>query len=134
MAYSMGDHTFNLAVKAGGRLGSDPLPAYSWFQWGGFLQQSGYKTGQLYANSMTYGRVMYYHRIMRGTLLDGAYGGVSMEFGRYGVPLLPDAPTGLLTSGSLFIGADTPVGPAYLGYGRAADGNQSFYFFLGRAF
>ena len=37
-------------------------------------------------------------------------------------------------SGSLFIGADTPIGPAYLGYGRAADGNQSFYFFLGRAF
>ncbi len=134
VAHSFGDHTFNLAVKAGGNVGSDPLPAYSWFQWGGFLQQSGYKTGQLYANSMTFGRAMYYHRIMRGTLLDGAYGGVSLEFGRYGVPLLPDAPTGLLTSGSVFIGSDTPIGPAYLGYGRAADGNQSFYFFLGRAF
>ena len=134
VAYSMGDHTFNVAMTAGGKLGNDPLPAYSWFQWGGFLQQSGYKTGQLYGNSMTFGRVMYYHRIMRGTLLDGAYGGVSMEFGRYGVPLLPDAPTGLLTSGSIFIGSDTPIGPAYLGYGRAADGNQSFYFFLGRAF
>jgi NTE family protein len=133
-AYSMGDHTINLAFKAGGKLGSDPLPAYSWFQWGGFQQQSGYKTGQLLANSMTYGRIMYYHRIMRGTMLDGAYGGVSLEAGRYGVPLLPDAPTGLLTSGSIFVGADTPIGPAYLGYGRAADGNQSFYFFLGRPF
>jgi len=50
------------------------------------------------------------------------------------VPLLPNAPTGLLTSGSLFIGTDTPIGPAYLAYGRAVDGNQSFYFFLGRAF
>jgi NTE family protein len=46
-AYSMGDHTINLAFKAGGKLGKDPLPAYSWFQWGGFQQQSGYKTGQL---------------------------------------------------------------------------------------
>ena len=133
-AYSVGDHTFNVAFKAGGKLGGKELPAYSWFQWGGFLQQSGYKTGQLYGNSMTYGRAMYYHRIMRGTMLDGAFGGVSLEMGRYGVPLLPDAPSGLLTSGSLFIGADTPIGPAYLGYGRAADGNQSFYFFLGRAF
>ena len=53
---------------------------------------------------MAFGRLMYYHRIMKGTLLDGAYGGVSLELGRYGVPLLPDAPTGLLTSGSLFIG------------------------------
>jgi NTE family protein len=125
---------FNVAFKAGGKLGGEELPLYSWFQWGGFLQQSGYKTGQLYGNSMTYGRAMYYHRIMRGTMLDGAFGGVSLEMGRYGVPLLPDAPSGLLTSGSLFIGADTPIGPAYLGYGRAADGNQSFYFFLGRAF
>ena len=133
-AYSVGDHTFNVAFKAGGKLGGKELPAYSWFQWGGFLQQSGYKTGQLYGNSMTYGRAMYYHRIMRGTMLDGAYGGVSLEMGRYGVPLLPDAPSGVLTSGSLFIGADTPIGPAYLGYGRAADGNQSFYFFLGKAF
>jgi NTE family protein len=133
-AYSVGDHTFNVAFKAGGKLGGEELPLYSWFQWGGFLQQSGYKTGQLYGNSMTYGRAMYYHRIMRGTMLDGAFGGVSLEMGRYGVPLLPDAPSGLLTSGSLFIGADTPIGPAYLGYGRAADGNQSFYFFLGRAF
>ena len=133
-AYSMGDHTFNVAFKAGGKLGGEGLPLYSWFQWGGFLQQSGYKTGQLYGNSMTYGRVMYYHRIMRGTILDGAYGGMSLELGRYGVPLLPDAPTGLVTSGSLFIGADTPIGPAYLGYGRAMDGNQSFYFFLGKAF
>jgi len=133
-AYSMGDHTVNVAMKAGGKLGNQELPLYSWFQWGGFLQQSGYKTGQLYASNMTYGRLMYYHRIMRGTMLDGAYGGVSLELGRYGVPLLPDAPSGLLTSGSVFIGADTPIGPAYLGYGRAADGNQSFYFFLGKLF
>jgi NTE family protein len=133
-AYSLGDHTVNVAMKAGGKLGNQPLPLYSWFQWGGFMQQSGYKTGQLYASNMTYGRLMYYHRIMRGTVLDGAYGGVSLELGRYGVPLLPDAPTGLLTSGSVFIGADTPIGPAYLGYGRAADGNQSFYFFLGKMF
>jgi NTE family protein len=134
VAYSIGEHTFNAALKAGGKLGSEALPTYSWFQWGGFMQQSGYKTGQLYADSMTYGRFMYYHRLLRGTMFDGAYGGVSLEVGKYGEPLLPDSPTGVLTSGSLFIGADTPIGPAYLGYGRAADGNQSFYFFLGRVF
>jgi NTE family protein len=134
VAYSFGEHTFNLAVKAGGKLGNNGLPLYSWFQWGGFLNQSGYKTGQLYGDSLAFGRLMYYKRIMKGTLLDGAFGGATLELGRYGVPLLPDAPTGLLTSGSLFIGADTPIGPAYLAYGRAADGNQSFYFFLGRAF
>jgi len=133
-AYSFGEHTFNLAVKAGGKLGNNGLPLYSWFQWGGFLTQSGYKTGQLYGNNLAFGRLMYYQRIMKGTFLDGAYGGMSLELGRVGVPLLPDAPTGLLTSGSLFVGMDTPIGPAYLAYGRAVDGNQSLYFFLGRAF
>lgn len=100
----------------------------------GFLNQSGYKTGQLFGNSLAFGRLMYYQRIMKGSLLDGAYGGLSLELGRVGTPLLPDSPTGLLTSGSVFIGMDTPIGPAYLAYGRAADGNQSVYFFLGRAF
>ena len=30
--------------------------------------------------------------------------------------------------------ADSPLGPIYLGYGRAQDGNSSFYFYLGRPF
>jgi NTE family protein len=29
---------------------------------------------------------------------------------------------------------DSPVGPAYLGYGHAQDGNSSWYFYLGRRF
>jgi NTE family protein len=132
--YSFGEHTFNLSAKAGGKLGSDPLPRYNQFQWGGFLAQSGYKTGQLYGENLAYGRLMYYHRIWRGSLLEGAYGGMSLELGKVGDPLVSGSPDGLLKSGSLFIGSDSPVGPAYLGYGRAVDGNQSFYFFLGRAF
>lgn len=123
-----------MSAKAGGRIGSDPLPRYNQFQWGGFLAQSGYKTGQLYGENLTYGRLMYYHRIWRGSLLEGAYGGLSLELGKVGDPLVSGSPEGLLKSGSLFIGADLPLGPAYLGYGRAADGNQSFYFFPGRAF
>ena len=29
---------------------------------------------------------------------------------------------------------DSPIGPLYLGYGRADDGNSSLYFYLGRPF
>lgn len=133
-AHSFGNHTFTFSVKAGGRIGSDPLPYYDQFQWGGFMQQSGYKTGQLYGENMTYGRAMYFHRIMRSSLLEGAYGGFSLEAGRVGGPLVPGSPEGLLKSGSVFVASDTPLGPAYLGYGRAADGNDSFYFYLGRQF
>ena len=133
-AYSFGEHTLNLAVKGGGALGSDPLPRYDLFQWGGFLQLSGYKTGQLVGQDLRYGRVMYYHRILRGSLLDGAYGGVSLETGRVGYPLVPGNSDAWLRSASIFVAADTLVGPAYLGYGHAQDGSSSIYFYLGRPF
>lgn len=133
-AVSYGNHTFNFAMKFGGPTSSDPLPVYNQFQWGGFLQQSGFKTGQLYGEKLGFGRMMYYHRIMRGTFLEGAYGGFSLEAGKVSDPLVPGSPDGLLKSGSLFIASDTPLGPAYLGYGRAQGGFDSFYFFLGRQF
>jgi NTE family protein len=47
-------------------------------------------------------------------------------------PLVPGSPNGTLKSLAVFFGADTPLGPLYLGYGRAADGNRSAYFYLGR--
>ncbi|MBE0626186.1 MAG: patatin-like phospholipase family protein [Burkholderiales bacterium] len=133
-AYSFGEHTFSFGVKAGGKYGSDPLPPYDQFQWGGFLQQSGYATGQLLGEHMTYGRVMYYHRIMRGTLFEGAYGGIALEAGKVGNPLVPGSPDGLLKSAAVFVALDSPIGPLYWGYGRARDGNTSLYFYVGRPF
>jgi NTE family protein len=60
------------------------------------------------------------------------YGGVSLELGKMEQPLVATNPTGLLKSSALFLGADTPVGPLYLGFGWAADGNRSAYLYLGR--
>jgi len=104
------------------------------FQWGGFLQQSGYATGQLVGGNIVFGRLMYYHRILKGTLLQGAYGGFSVEAGKVGDPLVAGSPDGLLKSASAFVAVDTLIGPAYLAYGQASGGSSSLYFFLGRAF
>ena len=130
--WSFGDHTFSAGFKAGGKLGSEPLPRYDLFQWGGFLQQSGYPTGALITDRFAFGRLLYYNKFVRQRLLEGVYAGFSLEAGRYGPPLVPGSPTGTLKSASVFLGADTPVGPLYLGYGHAADGNSSVYLFLGR--
>ena len=130
--WSLGDHTFNVGFKAGGKLGNDALPRYDLFQWGGFLQQSGYPTGAITTDHFTFGRLLYYNKFIRQRLFEGVYAGFSLEAGRYGTPLVPGSPTGVLKSASVFLGADTPVGPLYFGYGRAADRNSSFYLFLGR--
>lgn len=131
---SFDDHTFNLALKAGGSTGSGDLPYYDMFQWGGFLKQSGYSTGQLLGEKLRFARLMYYHRILRGSLLEGTYGGISLEVGKVGNPVVAGSPTGVLKSASIFVAADSPLGATYLGYGRAEDGNSSLYFYLGRPF
>ena len=112
-AESFGDHTFNVGLKAGGKLGNDAPPGYELFQWGGFLQQSGYPTGALVTERLTFGRLMYYNKFIRQKLLEGVYAGFSLEAGKYGAPLVPGSPTGVLKSASVFLGADTPVGPLY---------------------
>ena len=131
-ALSFGNHTFNLMLRAGGKLGNDPLPRYDQIQWGGFLQQSGYATGQLAGEELQFGRIMYYHRILPGSLFEGADSGFSLEAGRIGNPLVPGNSEDWLKSASIFIATDSFLGPVYFGYGRAQDGNSSLYFYLGR--
>ena len=129
--FSVGDHTFNFGLKAGDKLGSSPLPAYDQFQWGGFLQQSGYRTGALLGESLAFGRVVYYNKLARQDFLEGLYAGFSLEAGRVGGPLVPGSPTGLQKSVSAFFAMDTYVGPLYIGYGYAVGGSRSFYLYLG---
>jgi NTE family protein len=129
---SFGEHTASIGFKGGGKLSNGALPPHEYFQWGGLLQQSGYRTGALLGESLAFGRLVYYHRLARFSILEGIYAGGSIEAGRVGKPLVPNAPTGLLKSASVFLGMDSPIGPLYLGYGRAADGSSSTYLFLGR--
>jgi NTE family protein len=131
-AIEFGENAFRFTGRAGGNIGSHPLPAYDLFRWGGFLNQSGYASGQLISGRMEYGQLMYLRRIVRGGLFDGAHGGLTLEAGNYSAPLVPGNTSGNLQSMSVFVAADSIVGPAYFGYGRARDGTQSFYFYLGR--
>jgi NTE family protein len=132
LAHSFGPHTFNAGFRFGGKLGSDPLPVYDLFQWGGFLQQSGLPTGALYGRDIAFGRLVYYNRLLQLPFVEGVYAGGSVEAGRVGGPLVPGSPTGTLTSVSAFLGLDSLIGPVYLGAGLASDGSSSLYFYLGR--
>jgi NTE family protein len=131
-AWSFGDNTLSIGFKAGGKLGNEPLPRYDLFQWGGFLQQSGFPTGALITDRFAFGRLVFYNKLVRQKLLEGVYVGFSLEVGHYGPPLVPGSYSGTLKSGSLFLGADTLIGPLYFGYGHATDHNSSWYLFLGR--
>jgi NTE family protein len=129
---SLADNTFHAGWYLGGKRGAEPLPAYDQFSAGGFLQLSGYRTNALVGDSIRFGRLMYYRKLVRQTLLEGMYAGFSLEAGKIGTPLVAGAPSGLIKAGSVFLALDTLVGPLYFGYGEASGGASSFYLFLGR--
>jgi NTE family protein len=131
-AASYGAHTFQLGLRSSGAAGSAPLPLNDLVQWGGFQQQSGYSAGQLLGQGLDYGRVTYLNQLIKRGLLEGAYVGASLEAGKIRSPQFVESPSGLLVSGSLFVAMDTLLGPVYLAWGRARDGNSSFYLYLGR--
>ncbi len=133
-AYSFGENTFNVNASFSGRSGSQPLPTYDQFLWGGFLRQSGYASGQFFGEEVRFARLLAYRRIMRGSMLEGAYGGLSLEAGKVGNQLVPGNNQGLMLSAAAFAAADSPIGPLYVGYGRARSGASSFYVYLGRPF
>ena len=131
-AYTIGRHTVQAAFRGSGPIGKTLGPSYTTVPWGGFLQQSGFATGQLLNRRFAFGRLVYVYKLRDLPLLEGLYAGASAEVGDYGAPLLSGNPTGTLYSGSAFLALDSPIGPVYLGYGAGSHGNRSAYFFLGR--
>jgi NTE family protein len=131
-AFTRGRHTVQAAFRATGPLGKDRDIGFTTVPWGGFLQQSGFATGQLLNDRFAFGRLVYSYKLVDLPLLEGLYAGVSAEAGHYGQAALPGNPSGTLYSGAAFLALDSPIGPLYLGYGVGSNDNRSAYFFLGR--
>lgn len=127
---SYGRHTVNLGIFGSGSVNGS-LPSYDQSSWGGFLMQSGYGNGQMRGQTLTFGRMVYYNKLVDYQLFDGLYSGFSLEMGKMSSPLMLGSSDDAVFSASAFVATDSPVGPLYLGYGQADDGNNSFYLFLG---
>ena len=121
-----------LGLRVGG-VASDRTDIVSDFNIGGFLNLSGYRTDQASGNYVAFARAVYYHRV--GTLPvigRGVYVGGSLEGGNVWGTRSEFESFRVVPAGSVFLAADTKLGPFYLAYGRASHGNQSFYLVLGR--
>ncbi len=129
-ASSLGRHTLRWAMKGGGRLGRQELPGYEMFSWGGFLQMSGYRTGQLTGRELVFGRLVYVYKLVDQPIFEGVHVGFSLEAARLRDGFFP----GLVhaKSTSMFVGFDSPIGPMFVALGAAADGNRALYLFLGK--
>jgi len=130
---SWGPHTLSYAVSGGTDVDSD-MPAYESFLLGGPMRLSGYRVNQFAGNRYAFGRLMYYKQAhhLPDIIGSGVYFGGSAEIGRVSERTGSLSDPGTLWSGSVFLGADTFLGPLYFGLGSGGSGHWSLYLLLGR--
>ena len=129
---SLGRHTLNGFVRAlhADQQASQGLGRYTL---GGFHNLSGYQAGEVEGNYLLFGRLAWYYRLnSQPVLTRGFFVGATLEAGnaweRRGDLSLGD----LRGGGSVFLGADTGLGPLYLGIVQARRGGPGLVLQLGR--
>ncbi|MEZ5663800.1 MAG: patatin-like phospholipase family protein [Burkholderiaceae bacterium] len=131
-AYTWDRNTLNMGLRLAL---ANPVPVGSIdeFSLGGFQQLSGYRTGQVSGNYLGFGRLTYYRRmpwnvgVARALFLGG-----SLELGNAWMRRTDIGFGKMRVGSSVFLGADTGVGPFYLGLVHAPQGYTGLYLLLGR--
>jgi NTE family protein len=122
---------------SGQSLISGPVSFVSSCALGGFLNLSGLGVGELRGERCVLGRMVAYVQLSHidlGPLSSRMYGGLSLEAGKVylrGDPVTWDS---LIYGGSLFVGAQTPIGPAFVAWGTTESGEHRLYFVIGDRF
>jgi NTE family protein len=123
-------------VSIGARGGSDlntGAPFYDQFRLGGPFSLSGYKIQSLTGSEYAFGFVGFRRRFadIDETLGTGIYWGATLEAGNVYDRLDRSTGKGLLLGGSLYLAVDSKLGPIYLSYGAAENGQSAAYLTIG---
>lgn len=134
-AFEIGRTRVIVGLNGGTALSGD-LPIYDRLSAGGMFSMSGYSRGEISGSNLLIGRMIVMQPLTESTPLAfnlPLYLGGSLEMGA------TDDGTGEGLSrrhygGSAFLGADTPLGPAYLGFGVGDGGRRAGYLYFGKLF
>jgi NTE family protein len=131
-ALSYGEHTFQGSLYGGTNFGTN-LPGYDSFVLGGPFRLSAYAINQFSGQQAAFGSLRYLNQVKRlpSPLGSGVYAGASLEVGRVNKLDAGRDTTGNLESASIFLGADTFLGPAWIGAGFAPGGTKSVFLLVG---
>ena len=109
------------------------LLAVDQYTLGGFQQLSGYRPDQLSGNAVLFGRLNWYTRLTDTPVFArGFFVGASLEAGNAWDRRSQMSLAGLRGGGSVYLGADTGIGPMYLGITYAPRGELGVALFIGR--
>jgi NTE family protein len=109
------------------------LPLYDAAKLGGFLNLTGYASGQLIGDESAYAHIRAERIIGRAPL--GLRGdmrlGLALEVGKIAQPYTLQVRNGWLNSVALYLGGETVFGPVFVGVGRASSGSVNAYLVVG---
>jgi len=135
-ATGWGRHAVVLNLSGGDTI-QGALPISSLFTLGGPFSFPGYEVEELTGESFGVARAMYRYKLAdRSKSLIGIplYAGLTAVVGntwsRHGDASWDD----LRWGGSVFLGADTLIGPVFVVFGAAQHGRSALYFFIGKPF
>ncbi len=134
-AMSAGRTTFVPGAEVG--VGIDSTDPTRGFELGGVFRLSGLEPGELLGQEYLLGRVIVYHELSRRTLRllkPGWYVGGSLEAGNVFDEGQSIAGDRLMAAGSVFLAADTILGPIQVGWGFAEEGRSRVYLSIGRSY
>jgi NTE family protein len=127
-----GGHTLNLHARLG-RSSDIPPGSLDEYSLGGFHQLSGYKTGQVAGNYLALVRLGYYRRLpFNPGLARALFVGGTLEAGNAWRQSTEINVRHLKTSQSLYVGADTGLGPIYLALVHGKGQSTGVYLYMGR--
>ncbi len=129
---TFGAHTFGVAGRFNTTI-DGTAQVQNRYRMGGFLDLSGFNNDALSGEHSAILAGVYYRRFNQLKFLPWYVGG-SLELGNVWEDRDDISVDSAIVSGSVFLGADTPIGPFYTGYGYAEGGNSSLFLFLGKTF
>lgn len=135
-ALSVGNHAF-VGKASISTNDNDGMNTLHLSELGGFLNLSGYHKDSLTGAHKVFGAFVYQYDLGRDALGMTDYPlylGWSLEAGNVWDERSEVTLTDLIYASSLYIGTDTSMGPAALGFGITDLGDKSFYLFVGKNF
>ena len=129
---TFGHHSLNLHAQAA-LSDEGGTPMVGRFTLGGFHRLSGYASDQLNGNHLVLVRATWYRRLQQSVALTrGFFVGATLEAGNVWLDHRQVSLGDLRLGASVFLGADTGLGPMYLALTSAPRGATGLVFFIGR--
>jgi NTE family protein len=135
-AWSLGKYTLVPYLEYGENF-EEAQSLLDLFALGGIGRLSGLGEQELLGEKVALARLVGYRRLWRLDLAGiklRLFAGLSLEAGNTYDREASITWESLITGWGVFVGANTPLGPAYLSYGRAEGGRDRVYFAIGERF